>query len=200
MMNNLKVTKRLTQLAVVLLCFAVGSCVSEPPKYDDAALGAAPAASSSGRIPPSGSKVGLVINGNTEKSLEDAQKGDSTLKSMPLVNTSAVKDIDPTYYHARILAALKRRYPSIAVSDSVSASTAAGNTYTAVLDVRTRFGKVSGDKTSIDITVAFFDKSKRPVSRIIASGTGVIPYPAWDVGMQRAADQAVEQLAAQLGG
>ncbi len=189
---------RMFVLCVTPLLAAIAGCVAyEPPKYDDAALGGGRALASSGSAPSAG-RIGLVVNANTERSLQDSKKIHESLGSFVLVNTAAQQDIDPTYLHARLIAALKRRYPSVDVAKDLSSSIAAGHASTAVVDVRTRPGKVSGDKSTVEINIVFFDRARRPTARLVGSGVGTIPYPAWDFGLQSAADQAVEQIAAKL--
>ncbi len=178
---------------------SLSGCIGyEPPKYDDAALGTRAGASIASRAAPSAGRIGLVINSNTEKSLQDSKSVHASLGSFVLVNTAAQQDVDPVYIHARILAALKRRYPTVDIAKDLSSSAAAGNAVTAVVDVRTMLGKLSGDKTKIDITLVFFDRSRRATARISAHGEGTIPYPAWDFRLQQAADQAVAELEGKL--
>lgn len=191
---------RLFAVGLVMLIAAtvgVGCTPHEPPKYDDSALGAGRTLSATG-TPPAANRLGLVINDNTERSIADSRQIKDNLGNYIIVNTSAQQDIDPTYLHARLLAALKRRYATVEVARDLAGSVAAGNGATVVVDVRTRPGRVSGDRSTVEINLVFYDRTRRPVARVSATGAGIIPYPAWDYGLQRAADDAVQQIAARL--
>lgn len=173
-----------------------GWVATDTPEYRGSAnMEAADSASAPGR---SAGRVGLVLTNNTNMSVADLQENIVRGGEVIIPNTKMIQDLDPVYMHARLLAALKSRYPNISLQNSISNSIKNKNALTVVADVRSSLGKLSGQTTSVSIILLFKDAKGRQISKISGQGSATLPYPAWDYRIQEAADAALSQISAKL--
>jgi hypothetical protein len=191
-------------IAGLLLALALTGCGTPipPPAYTDAFQGLvnqSAATVPADRPVTMRQPLGLIFSDNLELYLRYVQAGDAELKSYgPLTNTTAVADIDPKFIAANVLTMLKSHYPDIELLQDFNQAIASGKKGVCLVDIQPVLGQRSGQTTTIDIVAYFFDERMQPVSRIAGRGTAVLPYPAWDIGVQPATRAAVEQLDGKL--
>lgn len=151
-----------------------------------------------GGAPASRGPVGLVITKNTNMSVENLEENVRRGNAMIFQNGAMLEDLDPVYMHAKLLAALKAKYPNVRLAPSVAASVKSGNTLSVETDVRTALGKFSGQTTSVSITLVFKDAKGRTVGKLSGQGRETLGYPAVTYKLQEAADMALAQVASRL--
>lgn len=169
----------------------------EPPRYVDplARLYNAPASSVPQDVPVKLQEpVGLVTSENGEAYLAYAAAGEEHLRKHILVNEIASKDLDPKFLANEIVAMLKRRFPGIELLDDLASARKAKKKGTILVDMQTTIGQYTGQTTTVQLTVILFDGAQKPVSRIVATGQGVLGYPAWDARVKEASTLALQQL------
>lgn len=187
---------RNTAIAIAAACTLGGWFATETPDYQESP--GLTSNDSAGGAPRAGGRVGLVLTGNTNKSVADLQENIVRGGEVIIPNTKMIQDLDPLYMHARLLAALKNRYPNISLQNDVGSSIRNKNNLTVVADVRSTLGKVSGQTTTVSIILLFKDARGRQVGKVSGLGSATLPYPAWDYRIQEAADAALSQVAAKL--
>lgn len=178
--------------------FAVTACAPiEPPKYVDplARLYNAPASSVPADVPVKLQEpIGLVTSENGEQFFAYAEAGEEHLRKQVIVNEVASKDLDPKYLVNEIVALLKKRYPHIELIDDLASARKTNKKGTVLVDIQTTIGQFTGQTTTVQLTVIFFDASQKPVSRVVATGQGVLGYPAFDARVKEASNIALQQL------
>ncbi|WP_331288848.1 MULTISPECIES: hypothetical protein [Methylobacteriaceae] len=131
-------------------------------------------------------------------SVENLEENVRRGNAMIFQNGAMLEDLDPVYMHAKLLAALKAKYPNVRLAPSVAASVKSGNTLSVETDVRTALGKFSGQTTSVSITLVFKDAKGRTVGKLSGQGRETLGYPAVTYKLQEAADMALAQVASRL--
>jgi hypothetical protein len=196
-----RIGKTLAALAVVLT-FAGCATPAPPPAYTDAFQGLLNQSSTT--VPPDKpvavrQPLGLIFSNNVEVYLKYVQAGAEGMKAYgALTNTTAVADLDPKFVAGRVVALLKAHYGSVELVPDFNQAVAKGQKSVCLVDIQVVPGQLSGETTNVDIVAYFFDDRMRPVSRISGHGSGVVPYPAWDVRLQQSTDAAVGELDGKL--
>ncbi len=191
-------------IAGLLLALALAGCAATvpPPVYTDPFQGLvnqSAATVPADRPVTARQPLGLIFSDNLELYLRYVQVGDASLKSYgALTNTTAVADLDPKFVAAHVITMLKAHYPDIELLQDFNQAIATGKKGVWLVDIQPVLGQRSGQTTTVDIAAYFFDERMQPVSRLSGRGTAVLPYPAWDIGVQPATLAAVQQLDGKL--
>ncbi len=139
--------------------------------------------------------IGLIFSNNVETWFRYVSKGQESAKAWgSLTNYVVVADVDPHFVASRVVAMLKVHYPNIELVQDFNEAIATGKKSICLVDMQPVSGGVSGGTTTVDITAFFFDAKMQPVTKMSGHGSGVVPYPAWDIRLQPSTDAAVAQL------
>ena len=186
---------------IVVIVALVTGCLQTAPQYGDA-LADLRSAPSAGAAAPfkAGSSVAVVLGSNVDKSLgynEDAEKAFRSMPA-PLVNNTALKDADQQYAITSAIGILRRKYPNIVALDDLATASRRKIATTFVVDLKSVYGRLSGDTTVAHLEIIVLDQRQKQVSRLDAEGQAIIPYPAWTVGYHEAVDKALSVLQAKF--
>ncbi|MDP2334433.1 MAG: hypothetical protein Q8M19_27460 [Reyranella sp.] len=174
---------------------ALGACAAEAPKYEDALSGLhnLPGMAAPPDAPfRAGAPVALVFGSNIERVLKQQTDADKIVKSFgPLTNTRQLADQDPQYVITQAVGVLKQRYPQIEGIDDLATAARRKFASAIVLDFTVRLGASTGHQTVVALVAIAFDARQQPVSRLDASGSATLGYPAWTAKQKEASDIAV---------
>jgi hypothetical protein len=119
----------------------------------------------------------------------------ATIVPSSLTNNVVLADTDPNFLGGRVLAMLKRHFPTGEYVKDFKEAVASGKTGAIVVDVLPKGMQPYGDRTTkFDITLYFFDANMSPVSRMSGHGERRVPFGAADAGVQVAVDGALQEL------
>ena len=194
--------KKLMATLIVALTLTGCAATLPPPVYVDAFHGLLNRTSAAVPVDQPATvaqPLGLIFSENLEQYLKYIKAADVGLKSYgAFTNTNAVVDIDPKFIAGRVLIMLRAHYPSIVLVDDFNHAVSSGKKGVLLIDIQPVLGSLSGQTTTVTITAYVFNERMQPVSRISGQGSSVVPYPAWDVGLQPSIDGAIRQLDAKL--
>jgi hypothetical protein len=135
--------------------------------------------------------VALVASAGSKKLLRaPAPPAAAASGTAPGVRVAAATAVDPQYFVATAVGVLKRRWPDLALVDDLPAAREGKFKTTLVLDLRAYRPTTESDTNRADITLVVMDATQKPLSRILAQGTG----NAFDARLRDAIDAAAEQL------
>ena len=183
----------------LIAVFALAGCDAftppPPPAYTDPFAGLldkSSASAPSDRAVAVRQPLGVLFSNNVETYLEQTQKLDVVPQKYG--NTKRVTDQDPKFVAARVLSIIRVRYPQLDSVDDFNQGIAKGDKSFALIDTQIRAGWFSGEKTTVDINVFFFDGNAQPLSRISGHGTATVPYPNTSAGIEPATDAAIAEI------
>jgi len=113
-------------------------------------------------------------------------------------NTSAYADMDPSSIVTGINQILQRRFKSVSTIPSIAQDQIRTYDLVIALDVRGQVGQRSGQNSEMSISGMFIAPDGTTLDTVSGQGTGVVPYPAWNCGFQKALQAALGQFARNL--
>jgi hypothetical protein len=189
-------------MAAAGLVLALAACTGPPPPaHTDAFTGLYN--QSAATVPTDApvtlqQPVGLIFSDNVEAYIgfvKDANEYWGARVPASLTNTVVLADNDPMYFAGRVLAMLKRHFPSAQRVSDFKQAVASGKKGVIVVDLRTKIAEPYGDRTTkYDIDLYFFNSAMDPVSKITGHGEYYVPYASATGGVQKSIDAAVQQL------
>lgn len=193
-------------IGLFILCAALAGCVSAPPRptYGDAFTGLynQSAASVPADVPVRiQHPVGVILSDNVETYIDWMKRVDEAVhQAIPssLINTVAEADANPNYISAQFLDMLKRHFPDAQVVRDFNGAVGSGKKAVVLLDLQPWIAGRSGETTTVDATLYFFDAQMNPVSKMSGHGEAVTPFPATSSMVQPSTDAAVRQMDARI--
>lgn len=171
-------------IAALALCAgaALASCGVPPPPYQDPLAGLLN--QSSATIPVDApvtieQPVAAVMSGNVETYLKYAVHVQQDIRDcIGCIKGPALQDVEPKALAARIVGAIKARFPDVKLVDDLNEALRMGAKTVCVIDLQATMGDHSGATTHAEITAIFLNREMRPISRITGHGSFVIPFPS----------------------
>ena len=107
-------------------------------------------------------------------------------------------DQDPQYVITGVIGVLRERYSRLQPVDDIATAAQRKFASTLVLDITIRIGASTGQKTTVALVAIAFDARQQPQSRIDASGTTTLGYPAFTAKHKEASDLAIAAFKAKV--
>ena len=182
---------------------ALGGCLPPPPRYEDPLSGLHNLPGSSAPIDAAfraGPTVALVLGSNIERVLQQRSDADAVTKAFGplLTNTGQLADQDPQYVITGAVSVLRQRYSQLQPVDDIATAAQRKFASTLVLDITIGIGASTGQKTTVALVAIAFDARQQPQSRIDASGTTTLGYPAFTAKQKEASDLAIAAFKAKV--
>jgi hypothetical protein len=197
--------KRLSLAAYLMAAFALSACYSVPPPadpvYSDPLFKLHTIQSTS--VPENAPAIvaeplALVVSENAESYISWVRALQAHGASYAMPNIHAVDEAAPEFLVDRWIAFIRKRFPAAELIDDLRTAQERNFKTTLVLDPQVKFGKVTGQTTSVVLTSIVFDSNVRPVSRIVGRGQGTLGWPAFDYKFQPASARALSEFEARL--
>lgn len=174
---------------------ALAGCGGPPPDYVDPLKDLHTLRASSAPLDTPakvGSPVALVPGSNMERLLQYNDAAAKGVQSMLLVNTAALEDGNVQYLITGATVALRRRWPDLVLVDDLATAASRKFTNTIVLDIAVVLGSHTGQDTTASVTAILFDARETPLSRVEASGTTTVGFPAVTPRFKEASNIALQ--------
>ena len=140
-----------------------------------------------------------MLGSNIERVLQQRSDADAVVKAFgPLTNTGQLADQDPQYVITGVIGVLRERYSRLQPVDDIATAAQRKFASTLVLDITIRIGASTGQKTTVALVAIAFDARQQPQSRIDASGTTTVGYPAFTAKQKEASDLAIAAFKAKV--
>jgi len=145
--------------------------------------------------PYSAMTVSVVVSENTQKAIKYLIDG---AKLMKFGNPGAVSEMDPRRLTDGITQVLASRFKAVNVAATPDAARDQRPDVIMLYDAKVALGKMSGMKTTADVTGIFMDADQRVIDTVSGTGASTIPYPAFTTKVPVAIAAALEQFGASL--
>jgi hypothetical protein len=159
----------------------LAGCGGPPPDYVDPLkdLHNLPASSAPLDAPAKvGPPAALVLGSNIEKLLQYNDAAAKGVQSMLLVNTAALEDGNVQYLINGAVQVLRRRWPQLVAVDDLATAARRKFASSIVLDIAVVLASRTGQSTTARVTAILLDAGENPLSRLEASGTTTVGFPA----------------------
>jgi S1-C subfamily serine protease len=131
--------------------------------------------------------LGTLVSQNTKTSISLIEKG----RAMAALNPSSVADLDLKPLIDGLASTLSRSFSRIVRVDDLAQAKNVGADLVGIIDIYGKPGQYSGQTTRIDLKVIFTTTEGTPVETISGVGEARVPYPAFNIGFQAAANKAL---------